>query len=79
MVVELGKISWKGSACQVYIPKAVVCSLGLNRTLNKALILYFDEQSGLLCVWTDSDLEKTLQPQIEEARKKALMLINANR
>lgn len=72
--IELGRMSWKGSAGRMYVPQRVCKSMALTRD-SKSLILFYDEQTGVLFAWADKALERKLRPVLLESRRKITEII----
>jgi hypothetical protein len=66
-VLEIGKLTFKGGCAHLYLPASIRKGLGIDKTKDRSLILYFDESVGLLC-FKDTRLETELKPKILEAR-----------
>lgn len=75
----IAPISWKGGSCHSFLAKNIVSAVGLKRGEHKSLIFFYDKQSGLLCGFTDKELEQILKPRILELRKRASQFILSNK
>lgn len=78
-IIELGQITYKGGSARVYLPKKICSLLDLNRNTSKKLVFFYDVSSGLLCCFTNKEIENRVKSEILELRKRAAQFISSNK
>lgn len=68
-IVEVGRISYKSSGANVYIPKSVTKALHLNKEENRTLAIVSLEDYGFVLI-KDTALAAELKPWILDLRAK---------
>ncbi len=69
-VVELGRLTFKGNAAKLYLPKRVCNALRLDRTKDSTFVIVAPDHTSLLLV-KDSEIVEVLKPRILKLREKS--------
>jgi hypothetical protein len=68
-VVELGRLTFKGNAAKLYLPKRVCNALRLDPIKDSTFIIVAPDNSSLLLI-KDSEIVEMLKPKILKLREK---------
>jgi hypothetical protein len=77
IAVELGRLQYAGNTAKVYLPQKVREALRLDPQKDNALVMIYDDESGILILVPNKLLCDRLRPEILEARRKKKVIEGA--
>ena len=77
--VELGRIQYSGNTAKVYLPAIMREALRLDPQKDNALVMIYDDESGILILIPNKLLCDRLKPEILEARRKYKKIIEVTK